>query len=138
MQETPYDIFVMLTAKIVHQESQKENFKLSEIYIVTNDNKVAIRLAGLFDKEDAFSPLTSFSRTRRNITAEKKVLLKNILFVCLIVFKATFNNISTYIVAVSFIGGGNLRTRRKPLTCRKSLPILSHNVVLSIPCPDRD
>jgi len=41
----------MLTAKIVHQESQKDNFKLSEIYIVTNDNKVAIRLAGLFDKE---------------------------------------------------------------------------------------
>ena len=80
----PYDIFVMLTAKIVHQESQKENFKLSEIYIVTNDNKVAIRLAGLFDKEDAFSPLTSFSRTRRNITAEKKVLLE---IFCLFVWR---------------------------------------------------
>jgi hypothetical protein len=39
--------------------------------------------------------------------------------------------ISNYIVAVSFIGGGN---RRKPPTCRKSLTIfLSHNVVLSTP-----
>jgi len=26
-----------------------------------------------------------------------------------------------YITAVSFIGGGNRRTRRKPSTCRKSL-----------------
>jgi len=26
-----------------------------------------------------------------------------------------------YIVAVSFIGGGNRRTRRKPRTCHKSL-----------------
>ena len=33
-----------------------------------------------------------------------------------------------YIVAVSFIGGGNRRTRRKPPTCRKS-QTLSHNVV---------
>jgi hypothetical protein len=34
------------------------------------------------------------------------------------VFKATFNN--SYIVAVSFIGGGNLSTRRKPLTLAAS------------------
>ena len=27
----------------------------------------------------------------------------------------------SYIMAVSFIGGGNRRTWRKPLTCRKSL-----------------
>jgi hypothetical protein len=27
----------------------------------------------------------------------------------------------SYIVAVSFIGGGNLNTHRKPPTCRKSL-----------------
>jgi hypothetical protein len=33
------------------------------------------------------------------------------------------------IVAVSFIGGGNRRTQRKPQTCRKSLTNLSHNVV---------
>jgi len=32
-------------------------------------------------------------------------------------------------MAVSFIGGGNQRTRRKPPTCRKSLTTLSHNVV---------
>jgi len=42
------------------------------------------------------------------------------LFVCLVVFNATFNNISD-IVPVSFIGGGNRRTRRKPPTCHKWL-----------------
>jgi hypothetical protein len=36
------------------------------------------------------------------------------------VFNATFNNISA-IVAVSFIGGANRSTLRKPPTCRKSL-----------------
>jgi hypothetical protein len=36
------------------------------------------------------------------------------------VFNATFNNIFSYIVVVSFIGGGNRRTQRKPLTCHKS------------------
>jgi len=41
------------------------------------------------------------------------------------VFNATFNNIS--VMSVSFIRGGNRRTRRKPPTCRKSL--MSHNVV---------
>ena len=39
------------------------------------------------------------------------------MFVYLVVFNATFNNISI-IVAVSFIGGGN---KRKPPTGRKSL-----------------
>jgi len=38
------------------------------------------------------------------------------------VINATFNNISvTYVVAVSFIGGGSLSTQRKPLTCCKLL-----------------
>ena len=32
----------------------------------------------------------------------------------------------SYIVVVSFIGGGNQRTRRKPPTCRKSLTTLDH------------
>jgi hypothetical protein len=36
------------------------------------------------------------------------------------VFNATFNNIFSYIVAVSFIGGGNRSTQRKPLTCHKA------------------
>ena len=40
------------------------------------------------------------------------------MFVCLMVFNATFNNIS-YIVVVRFIGGGNRTTRRKPPTCDK-------------------
>ena len=44
------------------------------------------------------------------------------------VFNAPFNNIS-----VSFIRGENWSTRRKPLTCRKSLTNLSHNVVSSTP-----
>ena len=39
-------------------------------------------------------------------------------FVCLMVFSATFNNISVIFVTVSFIVG---RNRRKPLTCCKSL-----------------
>jgi hypothetical protein len=34
-------------------------------------------------------------------------------------------------MAVSFIGGGNRSTQRKPLTCRKSQHTLSHNVVSS-------
>ena len=36
------------------------------------------------------------------------------------VINATFNNIFSYIVAVSFIAGGNRRTRRKSPTYRKS------------------
>jgi hypothetical protein len=32
-----------------------------------------------------------------------------------------FQQYFSYIVAVSFIGGGNRSTLRKPLTCRKSL-----------------
>jgi hypothetical protein len=37
------------------------------------------------------------------------------------VFKHHFQQYFSYIVAVSFIGGGNRGTQRKPLTCRKSL-----------------
>jgi len=37
------------------------------------------------------------------------------------VLNATFNNISVNIVAVSFIGGENQSTSRKPSTCCKSL-----------------
>jgi hypothetical protein len=39
----------------------------------------------------------------------------------------------SYIVAVSFIDGGNWSTWRKPLTCRTSLTNISHNVVSSTP-----
>jgi hypothetical protein len=46
---------------------------------------------------------------------------KYILFVCLMVFNATFKQYVSYIVAINFICGGNRRTRRKPPTCRKSL-----------------
>ena len=42
-------------------------------------------------------------------------------FVWFMVFYATFNKYFSYIVALSFIGGGNWSTWRKPLTCRKSL-----------------
>ena len=42
--------------------------------------------------------------------------------VIVMVFNVTFNNssITMYIVAVSYIGGGNGSTRRKPPTCHKS------------------
>ena len=42
-----------------------------------------------------------------------------LILVGFMVFGAPFNNIS-YIVVVSFIGGGHRSTRRKPPTCRKS------------------
>ena len=58
---------------------------------------------------------------------------KQCLFVCLMVFNATINNISAISLAVSFTGGGNRRTRRKPPTCRKSLTNLRQT-----PLPDRD
>jgi hypothetical protein len=54
------------------------------------------------------------------------------------VFKVTFNNISV-IMAVSFIGGGNLSIRRKPLTGRKSQTnFKSQNVVSSTPHHEQD
>jgi hypothetical protein len=43
-----------------------------------------------------------------------------VVLVVVLVFNAT-STIFSYIVAVSFIGGGNRSTQRKPLTCRKSL-----------------
>ena len=42
-------------------------------------------------------------------------------WVWLMVFNATFQKYFSSIVAVSFIGGGNRSTRRKPPTCRRSL-----------------
>jgi hypothetical protein len=39
----------------------------------------------------------------------------------LVLFIAIFNNISVFSTAVSFIGGGNRSTWRKPPTYRKSL-----------------
>ena len=48
-----------------------------------------------------------------------------------------FSTDNIYIMAVSFIGGGNQMTWGKSPTCRKSLTTLSHNV-LSTPCHERD
>jgi len=39
----------------------------------------------------------------------------------IMVFKATFNNISVIAWRSVLFGGGNQRPRRKPPTCRKSL-----------------
>jgi hypothetical protein len=50
------------------------------------------------------------------------------------VFNATFNNISV-ISWLSFMGGGNLSTRRKPVASHSQT--LSHNVVLSTPRHER-
>jgi len=44
-----------------------------------------------------------------------------IYLVRVIVFNATFKQYFSYIVVVSFIGGENRSTGRKPLTCNKSL-----------------
>ena len=41
------------------------------------------------------------------------------------VYTATFNKYSSYIVAVTFIDGGNMSTRRKQLTMKR---IRTHNV----------
>ena len=50
--------------------------------------------------------------------------MKNMVRVSFVVFNATFNNIIfSYIVAVSFIGGGN---RRKPPTCRNFIKITNY------------
>jgi len=38
-----------------------------------------------------------------------------------LVYLTHFQQYFSYIVAVSFIGAGNRRTRRRPPTCRKSL-----------------
>jgi predicted glycosyltransferase involved in capsule biosynthesis len=44
---------------------------------------------------------------------------------------ATFNNISAYMVVVSFIDAGNQSAWRQPPTCRKSLTNCSYNKVES-------
>jgi hypothetical protein len=46
---------------------------------------------------------------------------KKICFCLVMMFNATFNNISAISWQSVFIGGGNRSTCRKPLTCRKSL-----------------
>jgi len=59
------------------------------------------------------------------------------LFVCLFDgVQHHFQQYFSYIVALSVIGGGNRRTRRKPPTCRKLRPTLLRNV--GTPRPDRD
>jgi hypothetical protein len=58
--------------------------------------------------------------TDLTVILEKYSLKQLVQMICLMVFNATFNNISV-ISRVSFIGGGNPRTLRKPPTCCKSL-----------------
>jgi hypothetical protein len=55
----------------------------------------------------------------------------SMILVRVMVFNTTFNKVSviSYIVAVSFISGGNRRTRRDPTTCRWHWQTLSHNVI---------
>ena len=58
---------------------------------------------------------------------------KHIWLVWLIVFNVTFDNIFfNYIVTVSFIGGGNQSTLRKPLTCRKSQNKVYHIMLYQV------
>ena len=51
-----------------------------------------------------------------------------------VVFNATY---FSYIVAVSFIGGGNWNTQRERPICHKSLTNLSYNVVSCTPRHER-
>ena len=65
----------------------------------------------------AATKLTLTSNTDVWIT----ILLFMFLFICLMVLKRHFQKYFSYIVAVSFPGGGNPRTRKKTPTWRKSL-----------------
>ena len=57
--------------------------------------------------------------------------IQSVWLVGFMVFNATLNTISAISWRVSFIGGGNRSTRRKPPTCRKSLTnFITYNVVL--------
>ena len=52
------------------------------------------------------------------------------------VFNTTLRQYFSYIVAVSFIGGGNQNTWRKPPTCHKSLTnFITETLLKSDPCP---
>jgi hypothetical protein len=58
---------------------------------------------------------------RDNISLQY-IMVRFNLFLCLVYgVKRHFQQYFSYIVAVSFIGGGNRNTRRKPPICRKSL-----------------
>ena len=49
-----------------------------------------------------------------------------------------FQQYFSYIVAVSFIGGGNWSTQRKPPTCRKSLTNFITKCCIEYTSPERD
>ena len=49
------------------------------------------------------------------------IILSTLLNILLIICQTVMQQYFSYIVAVSFIGGGNQSTQRKPQTCRKSL-----------------
>ena len=49
-----------------------------------------------------------------------------------VVFDSDFQQYFSYIVAVSFIGGGNWSTWRKPLTCRKSMTNFYHIILYRV------
>jgi len=50
------------------------------------------------------------------------------------VFNATFHNIFSYIVAITFIGAGNRSTREKPPICRKSVTnLINYHTTMTSP-----
>jgi hypothetical protein len=54
-------------------------------------------------------------------------------FIGFMVFRCPFQQYFSYIVAVSFIGGGSRRTLRKPPTCRKSLTnSITYNILYKL------
>ena len=55
-----------------------------------------------------------------------KISLRNLRRVARLVYFGWFSQYFGYVVVVSFIGGGNRSTLRKPPTCRKSLTNFYH------------
>jgi hypothetical protein len=47
------------------------------------------------------------------------IIIKGGKWIRLMMVNATFSNILAYIVTVSFIGGGNRNSQKKPSSCRK-------------------
>jgi hypothetical protein len=99
----------------VTQKKKKENLKIF-IFIKQYNNTIVIHVLLVNTKCNIiyFSQHLCFWIVKENIDNPTTAKLG-----WFMVINATFNNISVnYIVAVSFIGGGNWSSWRKPPTCR--------------------
>jgi hypothetical protein len=80
---------------------------------------------------------TNVKVIERLMVPPKLILLKSVV-IRVIVFLKPLLTIYQLYRGDQFLGGGNRDTMRKPPTCRKSLPNLSHNLVSSTPSHERD